>query len=323
MDSPEEEIQANMVIGNFNRALGLSEKWLKSFSLSEQNSLDHRKAKEAFLYSRFFIHRQERTAKIPVSGERARTYMRFLREIKELRQDNGYDRDISSFWGSVQFYIHTQIAEGLARDFAGQKSYNLDVDEVMQLATSLCEIENYKAAEEALLFVYQVNMKHALANFLLGIVYFHLNDHRKFQIHMREALFIKPDVLTGYRRFLPPGVYQDLWRHIEERDISELMKNRYYALTLEINGLYPHKRKINADEFRKLEHDFQKLFEEYKSNPNLQDEMQPRILHYLCWLVEYSQRARDFEKFEDYRSLMIDLDIAIWSTFQEKALAAE
>jgi len=324
MDSPEEEIQANLVIGNFNRSHQLAELWLASIPLTEKDGSDYLKAKEAFVYSRFFLHRQERSAKMKLGAERARTFLQFLHEIKELRDENGFSSASfqSSYWQSVHYFIHTQIAEGLAHDFAGQKSYNLELEEVMQLATSLSEIENWKAAEEALLFVYQVNPRHALANFLLANVYFHSNIEGKFQLHLREALFLKPDLLAGYTRFLPSGVFQELWEHIDERDIADIVKYRYYALTLEINGLYKKKRKMAEDEFRRLEQNFAKIQIEYKENLAMRDEIEPRVLHYLCWIIEYCQQLRFFDKFEEYRALMIDIDLDVYTTFQEKGLSS-
>ena len=160
-------------------------------------------------------------------------------------------------------------------------------------------------------------------HFLLSFVYYRLNQESKFYIHLREALFLKPEVIDGYTRFLPESIFADLWLQIKNEDEKDIVKFRYFALALEINGLFPSKREMKPDEFRKLESDFLKMYREFKEHANLRAAMQPRILHYLCWLVYYSQKLKNFDKLEDYRTIMLQIDPETWSRLQEKNLGKD
>src|SRR5262245_34101361 len=149
MDSFEEEIQSQIISGNFSRASQLSKEWLESFSIEQSKSYDFKLAEEAFNLARFFHHRQERLGKFEVGSDRSRTFIQILGDLEKERKNGNYNAE-SAIWRTVKYYIHSQIAEGLAKDLAGQKSFNLKHEDIIQLSVSLIETENWKSAFDTL-----------------------------------------------------------------------------------------------------------------------------------------------------------------------------
>ena len=85
--------------------------------------------------------------------------------------------------------------------------------------------------------------------------------------------------------------------------------------------MYKHYRKIKNEEFRNLEDTFKKMLNEYEKNVIMQDQTKPRVLHYLTWLLYYCQQLREFEKLEDYKAIMSEIESEAYLTFQEKVLS--
>ncbi len=320
MDSHKEELQHLLIGGHFSEAREIAEHWLKSFSLDEKNSAVYQKAQEAYLYARFFLHRQDRVQSLPKGETRARTYLQFLQELEALRKENGFDSGKSGFWKSLRKYIHLQIAEGFARAFAGQKSYNLNDAEIIQLGVSLLILERWGSALDALTFLQRLQPANWLVSYLVAAASFHQNREREFSTNMRDALFYKPEILEEYDEFLPPGLFRKLWTNPHSKE-EEKQTPREYALLLEINGLYRFKRTIQKNELKQLEEEFEQEYQTYRSNGVYPADMLPHLLHRLCWLTYSYKTAGNYEKFEEYRNIMMNLSPDSWETFQAKNLA--
>lgn len=320
MESPADEIVLNLVSANFSRAVTLSEDWLKSLSVDNRNKLIEREAEEAFILSRFLQNRHERISSLKPGADKARTFLEYLDQLQKTAEAEKFDLQRSRFYRAAETYLHGQIADSLARDFAGQQSYNLEHSEIVQLALSLIKIGKFTSASEVLQFLHRINRRNAEVNFLLASVSYHLNRRADFDRFFREALFLKPEIILQYRNLIPPGVYLDLWRELGVEEMSPVIRARNYALLLEVNGLYTYQRDTGEREARHLENEFKKLHLEYTNNIKMRDELLPRILHYLCWLILYMQKSHDYDRLEEYRAVMIDLDEEIWDTFQEKNL---
>jgi len=311
-----------MLAANFGRACQLAKEWLESAPLELRESRQYRFAEEAYVYSRYFSHRQERINQTPKSADKARLFLKFLEELEEIREEKGLSETYeNSVWPDVFKMIHMNIADGFAKAFAGQKSYNLDQDEVIQLVVSLIEVGNLTGAKESLLFMYKMSPKNALYNYLLSYVFSHLDQQELFLTHFREALFMKPEVLEGHEKYLPDGAFKKIWEHLENEDISKTAKYRYYALYLEINDLYINKREISVKELEKIEEDFEKLYTQYKDSKNIPfvEEIKPRILHFLTWLIYYSEQLKNFDSLDRYRSIMKKVDENIHDRFLRKS----
>lgn len=310
-----------MISGKFQEAKDIAEGWLRSFPLQEKESPDYKRAQEAFLYARFFLHRQERVQAMPKGENRARTYLQFLEELKEVRREKGFDLEPSPFWKVLSKYIHLQIAEGFAKAFAGQKSYHLNDAEIIQLAVSLLVLERWSAALDALLFLQRLQPTNWPARYLIAIASFHLKKERDFSTSMRDALFYKPEILKQHGDFLPPGVFKKLWERQLEEDQDDDLAPRKYALLLEINGLYPFKRALQKNELRHIEEEFEGEYKTYRSDRVYHEEKLPLLLHNLCWLAYSYKTSGDYEKFEEYRQIMMELSPDSWELFQKKNLA--
>ena len=320
MNFPEEEIQTNIISGNFQRVYQLAESWLRSIELEKQNGPNYENAREAYVYSRFFLHRSERISTLPSGSEKASVFLGFLREIEKVRRKEKFSGS-GFIWRTISYYIHKQVADGFARDFAGQKTYNLNQEDILQLGHSLIEIDRSKSALECLNILYKMNTKNADVNFLLGFAYSKEGDEQNFNFHYREAMFLRPEVILKYLHLLPLGIYTNLWKHLVEEDREDEVTARYYALTLEINGVYKHYREMKNEEFRNLEDAFNKMLNEYEKNIVMQDQTKPRVLHYLTWLLYYCQQLREFEKLEAYKTIMSEIESEAYRTFQEKVLS--
>lgn len=321
MDSPASEIESNILGANFSRVVQLAEEWLQQLNPSEliqtENKTVH-PAQEAYQLGRFLLHRQERMGQLPPGVERARLFMGILTEL-----ENGVieaSSPQSTFLASARAYCHSQIAESLARSFAGQKSYNLNQEEILQLSFSLLEIGNIASAEEVLDFLYQLNPRNATVNFLLSYVNDHRHDSKRVKRFLREALFIRPELATELARFLPEGVFRELYSHLQSSDYPEEVRDRYYALFLEVNGIYGEHRSFLAAEFKQFEAEYTRLKMQYEQPNARKAELLPRLLHYLSWMIPALIDRKDYEKLEEHRIEMRSLDLDIWNTFQEKNL---
>ncbi|MDH5720173.1 MAG: hypothetical protein OEZ13_06060 [Spirochaetia bacterium] len=320
MEFPEEEIRNSLIAANFGRACQLAKEWLEAAPLELRNTRQHKIAEESYVYGRFFFHRQERINQTPGSADKARLYLKFLDELIEIRKERELSETIeNSIWPDVYKMIHMHVAEGFARAFAGQKSYNLDQTEVIQLAVSLIEINNWPGAKESLLFMYKMNPKNALYNFLLSHVYYQLGEMDLFLTHLREALFIKPEVIEEYEKYLPEGAFQKIWDHLSGEDFSKIARYRYFALYLEINGSYKIKREISDKELEKTEEDFEKLYLQFKDSKNkpFLEDLKPRVLHLLAWLMYYAEEKKKLDSLERYSSIMKKIDQDVYANFLE------
>lgn len=318
METPEEEIQTALLSGNFLKATQVSQAWLSSILLEHQSTQEYLTAKEAFEISRFFQHRQERLAQTPVSRDRARLFAGLLPDLEKLKFVAFAGSPDTPVYKAACMFCHAQIAESYAKEFAGQKSYQLQHDEIMQLVYSLLMLGNYKSAIDALVFVHSSQPKNATVNYFLAWAYLNSGNEKEFYEYFEEALFIKPEIISEYSEFIPGGFFRQLRSVTEETEGSRLCKDRTYALLLEVNGIYKNRPRIRPEEVKRIETEYQRLKREFDSNALLQSELKPRLLHYLCRLTWHSQYLQNFEKFEEYRSEFVDLDKETWNSFQEK-----
>ncbi|MDH5716031.1 MAG: hypothetical protein OEZ22_00150 [Spirochaetia bacterium] len=318
MESYEEDIAGNLAAGNYNRAWQLAEVNLKSFPIDKKNSRQYKEAEEAYIFSKFFFHRQERIKLTPNNYERARLFVDFLREVDEIRKEKDFSLySENSILPVVYHIIHVHIADGFAKAFAGQKTFQLNQEEIIQLAISLIEIKNWQSAKDSLLFMLKANPKHAIYNFLLSFVCFQNKEEENFLIYLREALFINPDIIKNYKKYLPDGIFQNIWENIENQNYSENIKYRYYALLLEAHGLFSKKKEITNRELKKIEEDFEKLYNQFQSSANstIISEIKPRIMHFLCWLIYYFSQFNIVSSVERYKSILKNLDSEIYKLF--------
>lgn len=322
--SLEDETLQNIIGGNFSRALQICDQWMDSLSVEQvtQKDIEFMKISEAYFYSRFFAHRQERLGKIPQGAERARLFINFFQEIESLHSEKKFSKD-SSVYEAISFYMHKQIADGLAKAFAGQKAYSLQLEELLQLARSLVEIENWNAALETLTFIHQYNSRNPEVLLLIAFVYLRLDDVEKFQKNFREALFIKPEVLENYTQFIPTGNFSRLWDELIEQNYPFPIIFRFYALFAETNGLYASLHDFDSSltphEAEKTEQDFKKLYRHYQKKQTAQDTTLPRLLHILCWLLLYYQNKQK-ESFQEYRDIFNNLEPSLWQNFYTQVL---
>ncbi len=319
VNQAEEEIGSAILVANFSRAVQVAEEWLKSFEITDLKSEAARRASSSYFIARFFSHRQERFSRYTPGVERARLFLSVLSEFDRMvsEEEAIYSAVVAR---AARLYCHAQIAEGLARDFAGQKAYNLNPEEMLQLAVSLLEIEKWRSAEDVLRFMLQQNRRSPQVNYLLAYAAYRQNREDDFYRFFRDALFIKPDVVSQYPAYLPGGIFTDLYRRVADTGFVGSLQDRTFAMLAEIQGLYPITLEISRDEAAKIEQDYRKLREEFRSRPHLQDELLPRLLHFLCWLVLYHHNQHDFDRMDEFRAEMIELDPGAWELFAEKNL---
>lgn len=332
--SLQDEVCANIRSGNFSRALQNCLEWLSILPPSlafSSNSLDqeiplpaddeYRKAGEAFFYCRFFLHRQERLGQITPGAEKARLFLNFFGEIENLAQEKNFV-EASPIFAALSFYMHGQIVDGLAKAFAGQKAYDLNQEEILQLARSLLFIENQSAALETLKFLCRYNNKNPEVLLLLSFAHWHLQDIDEFEEHFREALFLKPEILQNYVDVIPVGDFSRLWEKLQESGYPSNLIYRVYALLAEVNGLYKKARVLSSYEIEKLEDDFQKLQQLYYNHTAQSEEVAPRLMHLLCRILLHFYSQGEKEKTESYGIIFETLDANMWESFQENVLRA-
>jgi len=313
MDSQSEEIQNLLISGNFLSAFQIAEKWLNSFSLSEKKTPGYATAREAYIYARFLLNRHERIASVKNDYQRARMFIQFLKEFEEVRKESKIDLQYDrTLFLSVTTYMNAQVADGYARAFSGQKMYNLEEEEILQLAASLIRLERFKPALEALNFIVQFNRNNPSVNFLLSICYFNLNQSEDFLKHYREALFVKPEIVFQYGDFFPGGIFRKTWESLETLDGSLEYRSLNYALLLEINGIYKTTRELTGDEMTRLVNDFEGFFRAYKAVNSHSSPLYPRMLLHLTRIIGACNKQADYENFEIYRQKLIKLSPDTW-----------
>lgn len=307
-------IADEILAANFPRAVQLAENWLKSLPLPREKenaaNPEYDEAMAAYEIARFLQHRQERIATLPAGSERARVFREMLGQLQQKDPQSTVARAAITF-------CHAQIAENFARDFAGQKSYQLQVSDLLQLAYSLIMIGNYNSAREVLAFILTNHPTQATAHYFAAHVANLTGNDTAFFEHYREALYLKPEVVAEYPEFLPGGVFQEIYALVQKEEYAAGERERIYALLLEVNGVYRHRRKFRTDEIRQLENEYRRLKQEHSNARSHKKAFEPRLLQLLAMLVLHAQQTQNFEKFEQYRSEMIAIDQSIWQTFQQ------
>lgn len=300
---------------NFSRATGLAEAWLHELPASTEKNPASEKAvaEEAYEIARFFLHRQERLAALQPGSERGRAFEEILTAMLQTHS-------VSLVRRAGVMLCHAQIADNYARDFAGQKNYQLQLKDLLQLAYSLLMIANYTSAREVLAFILANHPTQAAAHYFSAHAANMTGNETAFFEHYREALYLRPEVVTEYPEFMPGGIFQEMFKLVHEEEYGEGVRERIYALLLEVNGVYRHRRKLKVDEARNLEAEYRKLRQEYAAARVHKKAFEPRLLQLLAMLIIHAHQTQNFEKFEQYRGEMLDIDHSIWQTFQQNNL---
>lgn len=311
-------IADELLNGNFSRSLGLAEAWIKD--LPAGTSLDptptRSEAEEAYEIARFFTHRQERLSALAPGIERGRAFEEALRDLVMAPH-------ISPVRRAAIMLCHAQIADNFARDFAGQKNYHLQLADLLQLTYSLLMIANFTSAREVLGFILANNPTHAGAHYMAAHAANMTGNEQAFFEHYRDALYFRPEVVTEYPEFMPGGIFQEMMQLVLSEGYGEGqgVRERIYALLLEVNGVYRHRRKLKIDEARVLEAEYQKLRQEYNTARTHKKAFEPRLLQLLAMLIIHAHQMQSFDKFEHYRGEMISIDHSVWQTFQQNNLS--
>ena len=314
MKPQESELQSHIFHGNYLQAFKIAQEWLQDFDADAIQSPEYQKAKEAFIYSKFLSDRIDRINSVSTGKERAELFIGSLEKLRELNQKHDFG-ERGALWETICYNIHQEIAQNLAKDMAGQKVYNIDESLILQLSLSLIELQNYKGAKDSLRLLHNINVKNAMVNLLLAFISHQLRDYKKCASFLREALFINPDILKDNLHFLPGGNFKRLWDALD--DMSPEIKCRNFAVLAEVNGLYLHKRKVDRKELRKIEVDYQSLYQEYSKESSLKDHILPRLLHYLTWLIYYFQKNGELDKANHYEADMMKLDMEMYKLYKE------
>jgi len=297
--------------GNFSRAQSLAENWMQQLPIGA----DRTAAESAYATARYFLHRQERLAATALGIERGRAFEEILKEISR-------SSDFSPVTHAAIMLCHAQIADNFARDFAGQKSYQLQLKDLLQLSYSLLVIGHFSAARDVLGFIIANNPTHAGAHYMAAWAANMTSNEELFFEHYREALYLRPEVVGDYPEFMPAGVFQDMMQLVKDEGYSDPgVRERIYALLLEVNGVYRHRRKLKIDEARQIEGEYQKLKQEYSATKLHKKAFEPRLLQLAAILIMHAHQMQNFEKFEHYRGEMISIDHSVWQSFQQNNIA--
>lgn len=317
-----DDIQIELDSGNFPEAEKKSKAWLASIPLTDKGSISYKRATEAYVYSQYFLNRQESIARLQTDDQRARYYQSALQEIDEIRKKNGFEKIDNPLWRCMNRYLHARIAENYARAFAGQKSYNLDQNEIIQLSFSLLNLEKWKAALDSLDFLLRLQPHNAQINFLMAYAYDKISQKVKTHAHFRDALFFHPEVIAQYPDYLPGEIFEKTWTTFlaQEDDTENPPQETYrkYALLLEINKIYKSDLELADKDLKNIEREFSEKFRLYEKETQKPGIKTAELLHYLCWLITVYQKLSDYEKFEFYRQKMIQLNPQAWETFQSQ-----
>ena len=250
MNSPESEVESHITNGNYEKAVEVSANWLASNTEQQEDTAEYHKAKESYVYSKFFLDRSERIQISSPGRERANVFIGYLEQLEKLRKKHHFHL-MNSIWQVVFRMVHSEIAANLAKDMAGQKSYSLEENHIFQLVFSLIELQNFQGAQDALRFLYNMKPNNSLVNLLFAFVYGELGNLPQTEIFLREALFIDPDILKKHSRLIPGGAFRELWDEVELLGLEDEVKCRNFALLVESNGLYSEKRDANVQEIKK------------------------------------------------------------------------
>ncbi len=319
MSFPESEIESCIIANNYTIGLKIAKEWLLSATEDDVSETEYLRAKEAYTYMKFFSDRHERIHSVKVGRERAKIFTSYLEILKEICEKNNFGF-ASRIWRCVYQITHTEIAKSLAKDMAGQKSHNLQEDDIFQLAFSLIELQIFKAAEDTLLFLYNIRPRSPLVNLLLAYTSYENQAKEKMEVYLREALFINPDILKEYSRFIPGDHLKKLWQEVGELGFIAEVQCRNFALLTEVNSFYTQKRELSQAELRKIEVNYEKLSSEYNQNSALKELIQPRILHYLTWMIFYFVKYDDYEKADHYQKIMTEWEPEVYSMFKRNHL---
>ena len=318
MDSAHAQNIADEILnGNFPRAAAMAEEWLRELPKEAGASApgsERSQAEEAYEISRYLLHRHERLGATPPGMERGRAFEAVLADMMNARS-------ISVVRRAVIMLCHAQVADNFARDFAGQKNYQLQLKDQLKLAYSLLMIANFTSAREVLGFILANNPTNAAAHYMAAHAANMTGNEQAFFEHYRDALYLRPEVVAEYPEFMPGGIFLEILKLVHEEDYGEGVRERIYALLLEVNGVYRHRRKLKIDEARSLEAEYQKLKQEYSSARVHKKAFEPRLLQLLAMLVIHAQQMQNFDKFESYRAEMVEIDNSIWQTFHQNNLA--
>jgi len=320
MEFPMEEIRDELICGNFPEAEKKSRQWLESFSLADKNDVNYQRAGEAYIYSQYLLNRQDRIQRLQGDDQRARYFLEVLAELNRIRESRKFEKTNNPLWRGIDHYLHARIAENYARAFAGQKSYNLDQNEIIQLSVSLLVLEKFNAALEALDFLLRLNRHHPSVNFLMAYACDRIGQKNKTHLHLRDALFYRPEVIADYPDFMPNDTFEKYWRSFSgESDFGKSLY-REFALLLELNGVYKSDLEISPKELQDMERVFNEKFKACESKPEKTGLEISELLHYLCWLIIKYQKSSSYEKVELYRQKMIYLSPDAWETFNSKRI---
>ncbi len=319
MNSLESEIEASILSSNYLEGLKVAKQWLFDTTESDESDIKYQKAKEAYTYTKFFADRYKRIYSVKIGKERANIFTSYLKILKDIRKKNEFCLE-NQLWKCVHKIIHSEIAKNLAKDMAGQKFYNLQENDIFQLAFSLIELQDFKVAESTLIFLYNMKSKSPLVNLLLAFVSYENQDIHQMESYLREALFINPDILKDHSKFIPGNRLKQLWKEVGELGFDDEIRCRNFALLIEVNDVYTKKREISHIELQKIETDYEKLSKEYTQNLRSRYLIQPRLLHYLTWMVFYFMKYSNYEKAEHYQKIMIEWEPEIYNMLKENHL---
>ena len=318
MEFPMEEIRDELISGNFNEAEKKSRHWLESFSISQRDTAEYKRASEAYMYAQYLLNRQDSIQRLQSDDQRARYFQDVLRDINQLREKNKFEKSDNPVWRGMDNFLHARIAENYARAFAGQKSYNLDQNEIIQLSLSLIYLEKWNSAIESLDFLLRLNRHNPEVNYLMAYVYGKMQQREKFQSHLRDALFYKPDVISLYPDYLPGEIFEKYWITFNSQSDSGKYRYREFALLLELNNVYATELEMSERELHDLERILADKIKIYQSKADKHEMEISELLHYLCWIILRYQKMSVFDKIEYYRKKMIELSPDAWESFNSK-----
>lgn len=314
---PLEEVSKNIYSMNFQRAFQAAEENLRQvpFEETRDNTERYKASKELYLGARFFYSRRERIQNKRDGIEKARMFVQFLEEFESYLLTEIPKQQIrhSSFIKDIYTFIHSSIADGFAEEFAGQRAYNLNNEEILMLVYSLVYIKNYKSAEDVLYFMLQINSGDPAVNLVMGIVSYYLEKKDEFVQYFSKGLLIKPEVLENYIEFLPEGPLTNLWKEVEIEEAG--VRCRKYAILLEINGILKRIQNASSAEAKRMIDEYERIKKEYQKSDNMNAYY--KMIHLNLWLIRHFIEKNDFEQIDQYRTELMDYDSEIYLFFNE------
>ncbi len=313
----EEAVKSNLLSKNYARALEQTRAWLNSIPLKgdvvshEAYSL----AVEVYYYITFLLNRSERLETLTTNKGKAYFFIECLEGLHKIRQEKKIIIE-SSCWSTILLALHSDISYYLAKELAGQRSYNLHEVDVIQLGTSLIEIGNWSAAQDALEFLQNIHSKHALCHYLLAYVYFEQNKIQNFYISLREALFLDPAIMLNREFCIKDDSFVALWEQVCHQEFTDpSIKYYYFALLAEVYGLYKIRKDLTKTDIKSLEAEFYSLYQDNNTHGFKQDKVKFRLLHYLTWLIYEANRTNTIAILKNYKIIMSEIDKNIYELF--------